>query len=95
VGEYDISQCSEVERMFREFDETIGMEYFTLLHLNDSEVELGTKKDRHACLGTGYIWGESFSSLFVLLDTCKSHGIPAVLETHGRDMLTLACLSKM
>ena len=92
VGEYDLSKCSEVKRMFQEFEDTIGMEYFSLLHLNDSEVELGTNKDRHACLGTGYIWGKSFDSLTLLLDTCKSHGIPMILETHGMDMITLACL---
>ena len=92
VGDYDISQCSEVERMFEEFDDIIGLDNFTLLHLNDSEVPLGSRKDRHACLGTGYIWGESFDSLILLLDTCKAHGIPAVLETHGTDMLTLSQL---
>jgi deoxyribonuclease-4 len=93
VGEYDISECSEVERMFADFDAIIGPEYFTLLHLNDSEVVLGARKDRHACLGTGHIWGDSFDSLILLLNICKERGIPAVLETHGADMLTLACLT--
>lgn len=90
VGDYDLSKCNEVDRMFKEFDETIGISKFWLLHLNDSEVELGAKKDRHACLGEGYIWGESFDSLIHLLNKCKEYSIPMVLETHGLDMLTLS-----
>ena len=92
-GEYDLSKCSDVIRMFTEFNNIIGMDKFTLLHLNDSTVPLGSKKDHHACLGSGHIWGESFRSLILLLDTCNKHGIPALLETHGDDMLLLGELS--
>lgn len=91
-GDYDISKISEVDRMFNDFIEIIGIHNFKLLHLNDSEVPLGSKKDRHACLGKGYIWGESFDSLIYLLDKCKSLNIPMVLETNGSDMITLAKL---
>jgi len=89
-GDYNLSNCMEVDRMFRDFDTHIGLENFTLLHLNDSKVELGSKKDRHACLGTGYIWGKDFKSLIHLLNICKKHNIPSVLETHGLDMLIIA-----
>lgn len=91
-GDYDISTIEGVEQLFSEFDKHLGMHRFSLLHLNDSEVPFGEKKDRHACLGTGHIWGKDFDSLIYLLDKCKSFGIPMVLETHGRDMLTLAHL---
>lgn len=89
-GDYDLSDKNEVDRLFCDFDNIIGLEKFTLLHLNDSETKLKGKVDRHACLGKGHIWGENFDSLVYLLDRCKSLGIPAVLETHGLDMLTLA-----
>ena len=92
-GEYDLSKCSEVIRMFEEFDNIIGIEKFTLLHLNDSVVELGSKRDCHARLGTGKIWGDGFTSLILLLDTCKKYDIPVMLETHGLDMLILGSLS--
>jgi len=92
-GEYDLSNCEEVDRMFREFDEILGMDRFSLLHLNDSLVPLGSRKDHHACLGTGQIWGQSFDSLVHLLDKCKEYDIPAVLETHNLDMCVLAALS--
>ena len=89
-GDYNLSNCDEVDRMFQEFDTHIGIENFSLLHLNDSEVELGSKKDRHACLGTGYIWSQDFTSLIYLLNMCKKHRISTILETHGMDMLILA-----
>jgi len=93
-GDYDLRKVSEIDRMFDDFSEIIGMEYFKLLHLNDSEVQLGSKKDRHACIGTGHIWQDSFDSLIHLLDKCKDFNIPMVLETDGSDMFTLAKLSE-
>lgn len=93
-GDYNLSKISEIDRMFTDFDNIIGLDRFTLLHLNDSETKLQGKVDRHACLGKGYIWGEDFSSLKYLLDKCESFGIPAVLETRGMDMITLALLGK-
>lgn len=94
VGDYDLRQVSEIDRLFEDFDRLLGMSRWTLLHLNDSETEKGARVDLHACIGSGHIWGESFDSLIHLLNKCKKHGIPAVLETHGLDMLTLACLEK-
>ena len=93
-GEYDLSRCSEVNRMFEEFNNIIGIEKFTLLHLNDSVVNLGSKRDCHACIGKGEIWKDDFTSLILLLDTCKIHGIPVMLETDRLDMFTLAKLSE-
>lgn len=92
MGEYDIRKTAEIDRFFTEFDEQIGIEKLWLIHLNDSMKDFGSKMDRHACLGTGKIWGKSFESLIYLLEKCKN--IPIVLETHGVDMITLACLHK-
>ena len=93
-GSYDLRKISEVDRMFNDFDRIIGLEYFKLLHLNDSEVQLGAKKDLHACIGNGFIWKDGFNSLLHLLDTCKHLNIPMVLETDGSDMITLSKLSE-
>lgn len=92
-GDYDLSQVSEVDRMFDEFDKIIGLDNFCLLHLNDSKVHFGAKKDEHELLGEGYIWGDSFESLIHLLNLCKLHNIPMVLETEESDMKTLSDLS--
>ena len=88
-GDYDLRRCDEVDRMFYDFERYIGLDKFNLLHLNDSKVCLGSKKDRHENLGEGYIWGESFESLIYLLNRCKENNIPMVLETISSDMLTL------
>lgn len=90
AGLYDLSLVSEVDRMFDEFSITIGIDRFTLLHLNDSCVPFGSRKDRHESLKQGQIWGSSHESLVYLLNKCKEHEIPMVLETPGFDMLTLA-----
>lgn len=92
VGDYNLSKVSEIDRFFADFERLIGIERWTLLHLNDSETPRGSHVDLHACLGTGHIWSESFDSLIHLMNMCDKYGIPAVLETHGLDMITLACL---
>lgn len=88
-GDYDLSSCEEIERLFDDFEQQIGLQYFTLLHLNDSKVQLGAKKDRHESIGKGYIWSNSFDSLILLLNKCKYYNIPILLETTCDDMLTL------
>jgi len=92
AGLYDLSIIEEVNKMFQDFDRIIGLDRLTLFHLNDSIGKFKCKTDNHACLGTGCIWGKSFDSLLTLLNTAQKHGIPLVLETHGIDMVTLACL---
>lgn len=91
-GKYNISNVENAEKLFQQFDEIIGAEYFSLLHLNDSEVECGTKKDRHACIGTGFIWKDGFDSLRYILGECKRRNVPVVLETTGRDVAVLRAL---
>lgn len=91
-GDYDLRLISEVNRMFEDFDRLLGLDNFYLLHLNDSAVHLGSKRDAHACLGDGHIWKDDFAPLVHLLNKCKEYQIPMVLETHGTDMITLAQL---
>lgn len=92
-GDYDLSKVSEMYRLFTDFDQIIGASYLKLIHLNDSETPLKSRKDRHACIGTGHIWGKNFDSLKVLLKICKERDIPCVLETHGLDMITIASIN--
>ena len=62
---------------FIEFEETIG-EPPRFFHLNDSEGELGSNRDRHTLLGEGRIGVEPFRWL---LAHRSSRGIPLILET--------------
>lgn len=80
-GDYDLRQVSEIDRMFSDFDREIGMDRFTLLHLNDSKVKLGSKLDRHEIMCHGGIWGKDYSSLLYLMEKCKELQIPSVLES--------------
>ena len=91
-GIYDLRKCDDIDRMFYDFQSIIGINKFHLLHLNDSSVPFGSKKDRHACLGDGYIWSESFVSLIYLLNKCKENNIPMILESPDslQDILTLS-----
>ena len=91
-GDYDIRKTEEIDRMFADIETYIGLKRVSLLHLNDSCIPLGGKKDKHACLGCGHIWEKSMDSLVYLLDKCKTHKIPKMLETHGLDMITLSLL---
>lgn len=81
AGLFDLSKCDEIDKMFHEFDKYIGLHNFKLLHLNDSAVPLGSKKDRHECLGYGSIWKDDDKSLKYLLTKCAEKKIPIILET--------------
>jgi deoxyribonuclease IV len=88
-GDYNLSKPEEVLRMFKEFDKIIGLGKLKLIHLNDSEVTLGAKKDKHELIGHGKIWGESMKGFETLILFCKDKKIPTVLETSPDDMNTL------
>jgi apurinic endonuclease APN1 len=91
-GIYDLSKCDEVDRLFYDFENIIGMEYFNLIHLNDSLVTLGSKKDRHECLCNGYIWGKNSDSLIYLLNKATENNISIVMETTPTDIFTICNL---
>ena len=55
-----------------------GSEKLFGMHLNDSMVALGSRKDRHAPLGEGYIGKEAFLEI---VRHPATDGIPLVLET--------------
>jgi deoxyribonuclease-4 len=87
VGEYDISTEKGVEKLFTEFDKIIGLEKFKLLHLNDSRVNISSRKDCHEEIKNGYIWKTNDSSLKYLLHKVENLNIPFVLETTQDDFI--------
>jgi deoxyribonuclease-4 len=60
------------------FDRIVGLERLLALHLNDSKGDLGSRKDRHAHIGEGYIGLEGFRH--VINDPRLAH-LPGLLET--------------
>lgn len=75
---YDIHASQErLREILAEFEETIG-ERPRFFHLNDSDGDLGSNRDRHTLIGEGKIGAEPFRWL---LEDPRSEGIPLILET--------------
>jgi deoxyribonuclease IV len=75
---WDIHASAERQRgILDEWVVTVG-EPPAFFHLNDSEGELGSNRDRHALLGEGRIGVEPFR--WLLADP-RSLGVPLILET--------------
>lgn len=78
-GFCDFSSHESVVKMYDQFEDVVGSGGIGMIHINDSMVPFGSKKDRHAPLGIGYIWNRDFSSLCSLIQ-CVGQ-IDTVLET--------------
>lgn len=75
---YDIHRSQErLTEILSEFEETIG-ERPRFFHLNDSEGDLGSNRDRHTLIGEGKIGADPFRWL---LQDPRSESIPLILET--------------
>ena len=55
---YDI--VSDYEGVWRHFDDTVGFARLGMMHLNDSKVPFGCRRDRHQLIGLGAIGEEPF-----------------------------------
>lgn len=73
---YDI--VHNLDGVLCEFDRSIGLSRLKAIHLNDSKNSNASKKDRHACLGEGYLGLETFRKI---VTHPKLKGIPMILET--------------
>ena len=60
------------------FDEVVGAQYLKALHLNDSKAPLGSHRDLHANIGTGFLGLRAFHSV---VNHAPFAGLPLVLET--------------
>ncbi len=75
---YDLRTKEACCATFEEFEKIVGFEYLRGMHLNDSKKDLGSRVDRHAPLGDGFIGLEAFN--FIMNDT-RFDRIPLILET--------------
>jgi deoxyribonuclease-4 len=74
------TSVEEADHVVAEFDAVIGLGRLRCLHLNDSKVDLGANRDRHANIGEGTIGA---TALGVLLSHPALVGLPAILEVPG------------
>ncbi|TFG00056.1 MAG: deoxyribonuclease IV [Promethearchaeota archaeon] len=81
---YDYTTKKKYNKMWEDFDDTIGLEYLFAFHLNDTDKECGSRVDRHIHIGQGKIGKEPFG-FFINDENFKDH--PGILETpKGKDM---------
>ncbi|MEN9791589.1 MAG: hypothetical protein RLZZ63_1247 [Gemmatimonadota bacterium] len=81
---YDL--VSDYDGVWQRFADLIGYHRLGVIHLNDSAIPLGGKKDRHALIGEGHIGDEPFRRI---MNDPKLRGVPKILETpKGDDMVT-------
>jgi len=79
---YDIRGYEGYQKVLEEFDKIIGIEKIKAIHLNDSKAGLGSRSDRHACIGEGKLGLQVFHA--ILRDE-RFKGIPKILEIPERD----------
>ena len=75
---YDIRDDESYAKTMSEFDRIVGYKYLSGMHINDSKVALGSRKDRHDSLGMGMIGKQAFKSI---MNDPKIDEIPLILET--------------
>jgi deoxyribonuclease-4 len=78
---YDVTDRAELDRTVDEVDRRIGLDRLRALHVNDSQVPLGSNRDRHDNVGEG-LMGDGLGTF---LAHPKLQGLPALLETPGKD----------
>ncbi|KAL8645247.1 MAG: hypothetical protein Q9210_006817 [Variospora velana] len=75
---YDLRSASAFASVLRDFDATVGLKYIKALHLNDSKAPLGSRRDLHANIGTGFLGLRAFWNV---VNERAFDGLPMVLET--------------
>jgi deoxyribonuclease-4 len=92
---HDLAAPGGVRTMLNALVRAVGGGRLKLVHANDSKDQLGSRRDRHASIGTGTIGREPFAELFrhpatrgaaVIVET------PGGVEGQGRDIAILKSL---
>ena len=61
---YDLHSPRGVDDTLRKFNSVLSFNILKVIHLNDSQVGLGSGRDRHEHIGLGYIGKQGFRALF-------------------------------
>jgi deoxyribonuclease IV len=92
---HDLAAPGGVRRLLNALVRAVGPGRLKLVHANDSKDPIGSKRDRHAAIGSGLIGESPFVELFrhpatrdvpVLVET------PGGLDGHARDIAVLKAL---
>jgi len=77
---YDLAAV--FDDVWARFSDTIGLDRLRMLHLNDSKVPLGSRRDRHELIGEGAIGAGAFQRL---MTDARFMTVPKVIETPKLD----------
>lgn len=80
---YDVRTPDAYAATMQEFEREVGLERLAAIHLNDSLTPLGSRKDRHECIGAGEI---GLTGLANFVTDARLAEIPFVLETTDPDL---------
>lgn len=75
-GGYDI--VNDLDGVLEEFDRVISLERLRAVHINDSKNPCGAHKDRHECIGQGFIGVDAFQHI---VTHPALRDLPFILET--------------
>ena len=78
---YDIRTPEAMDELLDEVDDRIGLDRLRSLHVNDSKLPFGSRRDRHENVGQGEI-GERMAAF---LGCPRLQELGAVMETPGED----------
>lgn len=80
---YDI--VHDLDGVLDEFDRVVGIDRLHAVHINDSKNPCGAHKDRHECIGKGYLGSEEFGGGMQVMQNIVSNSrlraLPFILET--------------
>jgi len=79
---YDLITAEKYHETFARFADIIGLERLRCFHLNDSKKPLGSRVDRHANLGEGFLGWDVFHRI---VNDERFANLPMILETPGGD----------
>ena len=85
VAGYDIRTPETYAETMEQLDRTVGVSQIEAFHFNDALTEFGSKRDRHAHIGAGFIGAEGFRNF---MNDARFAGKPALLETEKGEDLT-------
>lgn len=69
---------TDYDSVFDEFDQQVGFNYLKGIHLNDTKKDVGTRVDRHAPIGQGFLGLDFFKRL---MKDSRFENMPIILET--------------
>jgi deoxyribonuclease-4 len=77
---YDLAR--DFDGVWARFEDVIGLDRLRMLHLNDSKVPLGSRRDRHELIGEGAIGAGAFRRI---MTDRRFALVPKVIETPKLD----------